>query len=101
MLAGLVKIVHQPELLASSWGRNDVIARPRVGMTHSRQITTMAILTQIDARVVGSCMRLRAARLPTAVDSLGIWTGATVWLRVIGRPPQRGTAGSGRRGSAT
>ena len=44
-LAGVVKTVHQPDVVASSWSRNDVIARPSVGITQARQISARTIRT--------------------------------------------------------
>ena len=58
-LAGVVKSVHQPDVAASSWGRNDVMASPSVGTTQARQISARTMRTHSGDLPVGSFRLVR------------------------------------------
>src|SRR5688572_5646141 len=102
--SGLANTVHQPVDAAASAGRNDVISSPMVGISHSRQRTSRAILTIQLARpwpspeVFGALTSGVASR---SLTSPGTAVGVGVDEVVIAAPPGPGTGAPGRSGSAS
>src|SRR5437762_916945 len=95
---GWAKIVHQPELLASSVLRSDVTRMLNVGTIHRKQITRMTIRTSQLARPRESPVApflLLIGRPPDASIG-GVACGLTpVVVALIGLPPPGGSAAPG------
>src|SRR5690348_12774869 len=96
--SGWAKMVHQPELLASSVLRSDVTRMLNVGTIHRKQMTMMTMRTSQLARPRDSPVAplLRFTGRPPDASIGGVACGLTpVVVALIGLPPPGGSAAPG------